>query len=88
MGTRRRIRARVGRLTQLIEQDKKLKEEYEKRKKQEARNKKKYGELITQIMRMNDCSWTEAKKIHKFEELEKKIAKEFRAMSVNETSNQ
>lgn len=72
MGTRPRIR--VGRLTQLIEQDAKL--------------RKKYGEVIEQIMKEKDCSWTEAKKIHKFEQVERNIRREFRKMSVNEASEQ
>ncbi len=72
MGTRPRIR--VGKLTQLIEQDAKL--------------RKKYGEVIEQIMKENDCSWTEAKKIHKFEQVENNIRREFRRMSVNEASEQ
>jgi len=72
MGTRPRIR--VGRLTQLIEQDAKL--------------RKKYGEVIEQIMKENDCSWTKAEKIHKFEQVERNIRREFRRMSVNEASEQ
>ena len=72
MGTRPRIR--VGKLTEFIEQDVKL--------------RKKYGEVIEQIMKENDCSWTEAKKIHKFEQVENSIRREFRRMSVNEASEQ
>lgn len=72
MGTRPRIR--VGELTQLIEQDAKL--------------RKKYGEVIEQIMKENDCTWIEAKKIHKFEQVENNIRREFRRMSVNEASEQ
>jgi mevalonate kinase len=72
MGTRTRIR--VGKLTEFIEQNAKL--------------RKKYGEVIEQIMKENDCSWTEAKKIHKFEQVENNIRREFRRMSVNEASEQ
>lgn len=72
MGTRPRIR--VGKLTQLIEQDTKL--------------RKKYEELIKQIMKEKDCSWTEAEKIQKFEQVEINIRREFKRMSVNEASEQ
>ena len=62
MGTRPRIR--VGKLTELIEQD--------------ARLSHKYGQVIEQVMKENNCTWTEAKKIHKFEQVEHNIRKEFK----------
>ena len=72
MGTRPRIR--VGRVKKYFEQDAKL--------------RKKHEELIEQIMKENDCSWTKAEKIHKFEQVERNIRREFRRMSVNEASEQ
>lgn len=63
MGKRPRIKVRVGELVTYIEV--------------EERIKKKYGQLIQMIMKENNCSWEEAKKIHRFERVEKNIKREF-----------
>jgi len=48
----------------------------EQERKKELRNKKNYGEVVTDIMQEAQCSWTEAKKIWKFKIVEQAIARE------------
>ena len=57
MGKRKRVqRIQVGELSALIEQQKNKFE----------RSKSMYAEVVQDIMKENDCSWTEAKQIYKF----------------------
>lgn len=42
----------------------------------EERKRKVYGEIISIVMKENNCSWQEAKKIHRFEQLERNIKRE------------
>jgi hypothetical protein len=67
MGKRKRIvRIQVGELNALIEQQKNKFE----------RSKSMYAEIVQDIMKENDCSWTEAKQIHKFRKVSKGIKRE------------
>ena len=67
MGKRKRIvRIQVGELNALIEQQKNKLE----------RSKSMYAEIVQDIMKENDCSWTEAKQIHKFRKVSKGIKRE------------
>lgn len=67
MGKRKRIvRIQVGELNALIEQQKNKFE----------RSKSMYAEVVQDIMKENDCSWTEAKQIYKFKKVSQGIKRE------------
>ena len=67
MGKRKRIvRIQVGELNALIEQQKNKFE----------RSKSMYAEVVQDIMKENDCSWTEAKQIYKFRKVREGIKRE------------
>jgi hypothetical protein len=64
MGKRKRIQ--VGELSTLIkEQQKKF-----------LRSKEMYAEVVQDIMKENDCSWTEAKQVYKFRQVSQGIKKD------------
>ena len=64
MGKRKRIQ--VGELSTLIKQQ----------QKKFLRSKEMYAEVVQDIMKENDCSWTEAKQIYKFRKVSQKIKRE------------
>jgi len=67
MGKRKRVqRIQVGELSALI------KEQQNKY----ARSKQMYAEVVQDIMKENDCSWTEAKQIYKFKKVSQGIKRE------------
>ena len=43
---------------------------------------RKRNELIGMIIREQDCSWTEAKKIQKFRQVERNISREFNQLNL------
>ena len=64
MGKRKRIQ--VGELSTLIkEQQKKF-----------LRSKEMYAEVVQDIMKENDCSWTEAKQVYKFRQVSQGIKRD------------
>jgi hypothetical protein len=64
MGKRKRIQ--VGELSTLIkEQQKKF-----------LRSKEMYAEVVQDIMKENNCSWTEAKQVYKFRQVSQGIKKD------------
>lgn len=65
-----RKRIKTNSVTVIIEQV------AEQERKKELRNKKNYGEVVTDIMQEAQCSWAEAKKIWKFKIVEQAIARE------------
>ena len=67
MGKRKRIQCvKVGELSTLI------KEQQNKY----ARSKQMYAEVVQDIMKENNCSWTEAKQIYKFKKVSQGIKRE------------
>jgi len=64
MGKRKRIQ--VGELSTLIKQQ----------QKKFLRSKEMYAEVVQDIMKENDCSWTEAKQIYKFKKVSQGIKRE------------
>jgi len=69
MGKRKRIRIKVGELGALIAQ-------------REESKKKMFGEIVTDIMQEAQCSWAEAKKIHKRNKVERAISRELQNLSI------
>jgi hypothetical protein len=62
----KRKRIQVGELSTLIkEQQKKF-----------LRSKEMYAEVVQDIMKENDCSWTEAKQVYKFRQVSQGIKKD------------
>ena len=64
MGTRKRIRVKVGELGM------KIQEQLDQRKAM-------FGEIVSDIMQEHSCSWEEAKKIYKRNKVERAINREF-----------
>jgi len=64
MGTRKRIRVKVGELGT------KIQEQLDQRKAM-------FGEIVSDIMKEKSCSWEEAKKIYKTNKVERAIKREF-----------
>ena len=64
MGTRKRIRVKVGELGT------KIQEQLDQRKAM-------FGEIVSDIMQKHSCSWEEAKKIYKRNRVERAINREF-----------
>jgi|TARA_R100000149_G_scaffold66342_1_gene44626 hypothetical protein len=64
MGTRKRIRVKVGELGTKIQQ-------------QLDHRKAVFGEIVSDIMKREACSWEEAKKIYKRNRVERAINREF-----------
>ena len=64
MGTRKRIRVKVGELGTKIQQ-------------QLDQRKAMFGEIVSDIMKREACSWEEAKKIYKRNRVERAINREF-----------
>ena len=64
MGTRKRIRVKVGELGT------KIQEQLDQRKAM-------FGEIVSDIMQEQSCSWEEAKKIYKRNNVERAINREF-----------
>jgi hypothetical protein len=60
---KRIVRIQVGELGALISQ-------------REDKIKQMFGELITDIMKENDCTWAEAKQIYKFRQIDRQIKRE------------
>jgi len=69
MGKRKRIQ--VGKLSALI-----IQEISKNTEKKYARSKDKHGEVVKDIMKENDCSWTEAKQVYKFRQVSQGIKKD------------
>ena len=64
MRTRKRIRVKVGELGT------KIQEQLDQRKAM-------FGEIVSDIMQENECTWEEAKKIYKRNNVERAIKREF-----------
>lgn len=64
MGTRKRIRVKVGELGT------KIQEQLDQRKAM-------FGEIVSDIMQEQSCSWEDAKKIYKRNRVESAIKREF-----------
>ena len=64
MGTRKRIRVKVGELGMKIQE-------------QLDHRKAMFGEIVSDIMKEQSCSWEEAKKIYKRNKVERAINREF-----------
>lgn len=64
MGTRKRMRVKVGELGA------KIQEQLDQRKAM-------FGEIVSDIMQEQSCSWEEAKKIYKRNRVERAINREF-----------
>ena len=64
VGTRKRIRVKVGELGT------KIQEQLDQRKAM-------FGEIVSDIMKEKSCSWEEAKKIYKTNKVERAIKREF-----------
>ena len=60
---RKRISVKVGELGEFM-------------KLREQRLKKMFSEVVRDLMDENSCTWTEAKKLHKFNRIEKSISRE------------
>ena len=73
MGKRKRIQ--VGELSTLINEDE-LNALIEQQKNKFERSKSNHGEVVQDIMKENDCSWTEAKQIYKFRKVREGIKRE------------
>ena len=73
MGKRKRIQ--VGKLSTLINEDE-LNALIEQQKNKFERSKSNHGEVVQDIMKENDCSWTEAKQIYKFRKVREGIKRE------------
>ena len=72
MGKRKRVqRVKVGELSTLI------KEQQNKY----ARSKQMYAEVVQDIMKENNCSWTEAKQIYKFRKVSQGIKREINLLT-------
>ena len=73
MGKRKRIQ--VGKLSTLINEDE-LNALIEQQKNKFERSKSNHGEVVQDIMKENDCSWTEAKQMYKFRKVREGIKRE------------
>lgn len=72
MGKRKRVqRVKVGELSALIKQQ----------QNKYARSKQMYAEVVQDIMKENDCSWTEAKQIYKFRKVSQDIKREINLLT-------
>jgi hypothetical protein len=69
MGKRKRIQ--VGKLSALI-----IQEISKNTEKKYARSKDMHGEVVMDIMKENNCSWTEAKQVYKFRQVSQGIKKD------------
>jgi hypothetical protein len=67
----KRKRIQEGKLSALI-----IQEISKNTEKKYARSKDMHGEVVKDIMKENDCSWTEAKQVYKFRQVSQGIKKD------------
>ena len=69
---KRVVRIQVGELGALIGQ-------------REDKIKQMFGELVRDIMKENDCTWTEAKQIYKFRQIDKQIKRDMNLLTCSQS---
>lgn len=69
MGVRKRMRVKVGELGTKIQE-------------QVNQRKAMFGEIVSDIMQENECTWEQAKKIYKTNRVESAIKREFNQLNL------